>query len=283
MSFDGLYHGDRALPETWRCTLLTIEATKVIRSLRGGAQSLLVECNDQRYYILKMASNPQGPNILANELIGTTLARSVGLPVAEPACISLSQNFLDRNPTIYLEGTKGKYRPDVGVHFGSRLVGDISGSNRPDGYLRRSEVHSVVNRASFLNMYIFDLWANHQDDRQAIFVHDRDSRQLWSIFIDHGHLFGGPTWDLPERQRPSLYFERSIYKELWNKDAAEIFVNLLQETIPRALAHILPLTPNHWFTGDLSLLELTLLERLENLPKLVARVPILSDRFESIP
>ena len=56
--------------------LLTV--TTVIRTQKGGSQSRLVTCDDGKLYVLKMHPNPQGPNVLANEAIGSILLRGLG-------------------------------------------------------------------------------------------------------------------------------------------------------------------------------------------------------------
>jgi hypothetical protein len=56
-------------------------AIKQIRRMRGGAQSHLMRCDVENYYVVKFQNNPQG----ANELLGTRLAARLGLaiPAAE--------------------------------------------------------------------------------------------------------------------------------------------------------------------------------------------------------
>ncbi|MGH9781379.1 MAG: HipA family kinase, partial [Candidatus Acidiferrales bacterium] len=56
-------------------------AIEYIRRMRGGAQSHLMRCEDENYYVVKFQNNPQGTRILANELLGTRLAARIGLPV----------------------------------------------------------------------------------------------------------------------------------------------------------------------------------------------------------
>ncbi|MCU1248987.1 MAG: hypothetical protein JWQ49_2016, partial [Edaphobacter sp.] len=65
------------------CSTVFLSANKYIRKMKGGSQSILVQCDDNRFYVVKMAGNPQGSNILANEFLGSVIARAVGLPVAE--------------------------------------------------------------------------------------------------------------------------------------------------------------------------------------------------------
>ena len=71
------------------CSTVFLSANKYIRKMKGGSQSILVQCDDNRFYVVKMAGNPQGSNILANEFLGSVIAHAVGLPVAECRVIRL--------------------------------------------------------------------------------------------------------------------------------------------------------------------------------------------------
>src|SRR5713226_6417980 len=55
-------------------------AVEEVRRMRGGSQSHLMRCSDGNYYVVKFQNNPQHRRILVNELLGTRLARRLGLP-----------------------------------------------------------------------------------------------------------------------------------------------------------------------------------------------------------
>jgi len=58
-----------------------------IRRMRGGAQSHLMRCSDGNYYVVKFQNNPQHRRILVNELLGTNLAKRLGLPTTPVAVV----------------------------------------------------------------------------------------------------------------------------------------------------------------------------------------------------
>ena len=66
------------------------QAVEHVRRLRGGAQSHLMRCDDGDYYVVKFQNNPQGIRILANEMLAGKLAQALGLPVAQPEVIEVS-------------------------------------------------------------------------------------------------------------------------------------------------------------------------------------------------
>ncbi|WP_353072156.1 HipA family kinase [Tunturiibacter gelidoferens] len=105
------------------CSTVFLSANKYIRKMKGGSQSILVQCDDNRFYVVKMAGNPQGPNVVANEFLGSVIAGAVGLPVAESMLIHLSDHFIDSDPDIWFELPSERKRPDAGLHFGSLPVG----------------------------------------------------------------------------------------------------------------------------------------------------------------
>ena len=68
-----------------------LAVTTVVKKQPGGSQSRLVRCDDGKLYVLKMTPNPQGPNVLANEVLGSILMRGLGLPAPpwKPVAINL--------------------------------------------------------------------------------------------------------------------------------------------------------------------------------------------------
>lgn len=252
--------------EAFDCCVLT--ANRFIRKMRGGAQSLLMQCTDGQYVIVKMFGNPQGPNILANELIGTAVSSAVGLPVAQGSLVYLSDEFIDQNPALWFETKDGRVRPEAGFHFGSLFVGEPSGVYRPTDYITRSRVSSIHNRPAFLGMYIMDVWANHQDNRQAILFASAECESEVR-FIDHGHMFAGPRWEFSARPGLAYHLERSIYSNLWQPDRVAEWISHFDTVLPDALSHAVSLLPAQWYKGEITLLCKVLMDRLANLTQLI--------------
>jgi hypothetical protein len=253
------------------CSTVFLSANKYIRKMKGGSQSILVQCDDNRFYVVKMAGNPQGSNVLANEFLGTVIADAVGLPVAEGKLIHLSDYFIDSEPEMWFELSSGRKRPNTGLHFGSLLVGQPSGPERPSEYICRSRVNTIANRDAFLGMYLLDVWANHQDNRQAVLL-----RRPWDdtqeiFFIDHGHMFGGSEWSFQERPGVALHLESSIYTDLWDDDIVFSWISHFQTVLPDVLSRAASVIPSQWYNGDLGSLLDGLIHRLSVLAELVER------------
>jgi hypothetical protein len=250
------------------CSSAILSANKFIRKLKGGSQSNLIQANDSNYYVVKMMENPQGSNVLANESLGSRVASAVGLPVADNKGIYLSDTFIDRSPDLWFESPAGRRRPNKGVHFGSLFIGQLSGLQRPNEYISPSRVENIANRQDFLGMYILDVWANHQDSRQAIFCRSSDGTQK-AFFIDHGHMFGGPEWTFQHRPGIALHLEKNIYRDLWNEDRVASWISHFQVVIPSALSYANVAMQPRWYKGKADELIARLTERLCHLPELV--------------
>jgi hypothetical protein len=250
------------------CSNAILSANKYIRKMRGKSQSVLVRANDGNHYFVKMTNNPVGANSLANELIGALLAKAVGLPVAESKGIYFSDSFIDSHPQLWFELPSGVRRPNKGVQCGSLLLGQTSGTKRPTEYISRSRINKIINREAFLGMYLFDIWANHQDNRQAIFSR-LDENTLKVSFIDHGHMFGGPRWNFDEHFVPALHLETAVYANLWQDEQVASWISIFQSVIPAALQSAADVVHPQWCQGDLSDLIGRLTARLACLPDLI--------------
>jgi hypothetical protein len=255
--------------ESQHCSNAILSANKYIRKMKGGSQSIFVQANDGKYYVVKMKDNPQGVNTLANELLGSLMAKSVGLPVAEGKGIYLSDSFIDSYTDLWFDLPSGRRRPDKGMHFGSLFVGQPSGQSRPTEYISPSRVNLITNRDAFLGMYILDVWANHQDNRQAILRRASDELTQEAFFIDHGHMFGGPEWDFKECPGVAFHLEMAVYSDLWQDEQIASWISHFQTVVPEVLTSVAHSMPSQWYKGEIAELIGRLAERLANLPELI--------------
>jgi hypothetical protein len=255
--------------ESQHCSNAILSANKYIRKMKGGSQSIFVQANDGKYYVVKMKDNPQGVNTLANELLGSLIAKSVGLPVAEGKGMYLSDSFIDSYPDLWFDLPSGRRRPDKGMHFGSLFVGQPSGESRPTEYISPSRVNLITNRDAFLGMYILDVWANHQDNRQAILRRASDELTQEAFFIDHGHMFGGPEWDFKECPGVAFHLEMAVYSDLWQDEQIASWISHFQTVVPEVLSWFPCIALPRWYDGDLDSLMARLTARLASLTELV--------------
>jgi hypothetical protein len=179
-----------------------------VNNLRGGSQPILARASDGLLYVVKFADNPQGPNLLFNESVGSELFRACGLAAPQWKPLLLTDAFLDRNPACWMQTAEGPRRPQAGWCFGSRFLG--GGGERLLEILPGSSFKRVTNQASFWLAWLIDICAGHADNRQAIF-RQAPSGELDAFFVDFGHLFGGPKGELRLPIQASRYLDARIY------------------------------------------------------------------------
>src|SRR5271169_3724242 len=103
---------------------MPVDARRLIRKMRGGAQAHLIECDDGHFYVVKFLNNPQHRRILINEWIASVFLNYLQISTPEVAIVSLSAEFLEGNPGIYIQLGSHHKAVEPGWHFGSRYPGD---------------------------------------------------------------------------------------------------------------------------------------------------------------
>lgn len=238
---------------------------RFIRRLNGSAQSILVEDHNDQLWVLKPKSDLQGPNALANELIGSTLCKSIGLPVPEHKVISVDEMFC-RDPRVRLWTRSGHTAVVPGLHFASRFIPDVTGKDAFE-FIPSTLQSSIRDTSNCLGMFIFDVWAMHADSRQALF--SLEGSELYPIFFDHSHLFGGPAGRTNKPFIDGRLLQRIALASFKDGVLHEQLIKRMEDILPHALHEVINETPVHWFSGELHTLEASLLNRLDSLRPLV--------------
>ena len=245
--------------------------TLVVRKLKGGSQSRLVLCDDGKLYVLKMHPNPQGPCVLANEALGSMLLSSLGFSVPRwrPITINLNIAYL-AFPELTMETANGTH---ARRHAAFTLALSISGVRRYDlfrphtGRLTESE---MVN-SSLRYVYSISGQAITTTANACIVAHKADERLYEALFIDNGHLFGGPCWSHECHRSVRLW---SHFIEQHRPTDSSIMESLtrFETRIPRLLDDAVAAVPPEWYKGDIHALYTSLLERLACLRATVTAV-----------
>jgi hypothetical protein len=236
--------------------LFAIECARRIRS--GGTKPFLMRCSDQSYYIVKFQNNPQGKRVLANELFGALLAKRLGLTVAEPAVIEVSESLvkLTEELTFAFRDRTEPCRP--GLSFGSRYVfGDpldetIFGSSEfANTYLPRNKMMKVSNLSEFIGMLVFDRWTSNGDERQVVFVRNSVDSSWFAHMIDQGLCFGGVNWDFPDCLREGVCHSEGAYESITGIEVFEPWLDRLEHEIDEViLGQMAEQIPTEWYDGD---------------------------------
>src|SRR5271167_4303918 len=134
-----------------------VRAVEHIRRMRGGAQSHLMRCSDENYYVVKFQNNPQHRRVLVNELLGTQLAELLGLPTTPVAIIEVSQELIRLTTELCVEVPQRRIPCKPGLQFGSRYAGDPHNPTLLD-FFSDDRLLSAQNLVDFVGMLVFDAW-----------------------------------------------------------------------------------------------------------------------------
>src|SRR5579885_2461303 len=251
---------------------MPVDACRLIRKMRGGAQAHLIEASDGAFYVVKFLNNPQHRRILVNEWIGAAFLTYLGIATPEPAVVRIDPEFLKQNPDVCIQLGSRRLPVEPGWHFGSRFPGDPSRSVVYD-FLPDSLLDKVENLSDFRGTLVFDKWAANADSRQAIFFRARLKEWLpgsaahparmgfVAQMMDHGYLFEGPHWRLTDSPIRGAYFRPIVYQGASSLDDFQPWLDRIvhfpEEVVDQAVKQI----PPAWIEDDASALE-DLLDRL---------------------
>ncbi len=196
-----------------------VRVTQFIRRLRGGSQPKLVKASDGYLYVVKFSGNAQGPNLIFNEVMGSELYRRCGISTPEWKALDITAEFLVNNPACRIETEKDLLRPPIGLCFGSRYLGS-SDANLFD-VLPGASYSRIFNRSSFWLAWALDICAGHADNRQVIFS-GKEGGRYEAVFLDHGHLFGGPDGLRNPDPIVSRYLDSRVYPEITKSEMRKL-------------------------------------------------------------
>jgi len=220
--------------------------------MRGASQPWLVRCEDGASYVVKFQNNPQHARVLANEMLASRLAQRVGLPVAVPAFVEVSNALLGDHPQLAFELGERRKPIQPGTQFGSRFPGLPSATLvvdfLPDRLLRR--VKDLTS--AFWGALVFDKWTCNCDGRQVIFHRPADDEgSAYSVaMIDQGFCFNDGDWTFPDSPLRGLYPRRLVYESVAGMNSFEPFLSRIENFTTRELEECAREIPAEWCEPD---------------------------------
>jgi len=150
----------------------------------GVSKPFIVECFDNKSYVIKYLGNDQSDKILINELICYRLARKVGIPVPEPRIVHIPNELIEFEIGLQTLGVSS------GRHFGSLYYKDtvtFTGVN---------SLKSISNKEAIAKIIAFDYWVGNDDrcDNLGNLLINTSKNKNCLIAIDYGNAFNGPDW-----------------------------------------------------------------------------------------
>ena len=263
---------------------MPINATRFIRKMRGGAQAHLLEADDGGFYIVKFQNNPQHRRILVNEVIASEILSHLEIAAPPYELVNLSADFLSANPEVLLETGTRRVPVEPGWHFGSRHPGNPETLAIFD-FVPDALLSQVANADQFLAVLAFDRWTANADGRQAVFF--RAQLKDWlarpgvpprklgfvALMIDHGYVFNGPHWELPDSALTGLYARRFVYRQVRSLADFEPWIERIRNFPPEVFDRALRRIPPGWMGADQDALEKlleSLLRRRKRITELMA-------------
>lgn len=248
----------------------------VIRPMRGGSQSYLVEGDDGSHYVAKFAKNPQGNRTLINECIASRLFQQFGISTPPIRLLHLSHTL---QQAAFLHFSMGKKKVPVssGIHLGSQCPTNPNTTAIYD-FLPRKLLANVTNLEDFPKAFVLDKLLGNADSRQAIFVRtpSRSGKPTFRAWlIDSGLMFAGQRWEVGDVPGHGLYMDRVVYgspdTQIICDKAIEMMRKLTEDQLHAASQGI----PSDWFSsGDRDALTQLFKEvqaRAARLPNVVRR------------
>ncbi len=193
-----------------------IHAVEFIRKMRGGSQPALIRCSDNKLYVAKFLNNQQGPNVLANEVLGNELLNAFDLPTPGWKAVFISNHFLKENPELCFETPLGSSPIASELYFGSEFLGDER-TGQVYEWLPKSFCSRVTNSEDFLGGHIFDVLTNHCDHRQSLFTTRDGNASIQATII----CLAVPGWKRKSRRGESLSLDRRFHTNQWSEEAVE--------------------------------------------------------------
>ncbi|MGA3224667.1 MAG: HipA family kinase [Acidobacteriaceae bacterium] len=239
---------------------MAVTAIQQIRRMRGGAQSHLMLASDGHLYVVKFRNNPQHVRVLANELLATRLAATIGLAVPPSEVIEVSEWLIQNTRELSIELRGGAQRCEAGLHFASRWVGGLMPGQTVD-YLPEGQLLEVRNLAEFAGILALDKWTCNINGRQAVFQKSRRERRYNAIFIDQGYCFHAGDWKFLDISLGGVFAENTVYRGVTGWHSFEPWLSRIESLAPEIVWGIAEIIPPEWYGSDLSALEV-LVQRL---------------------
>jgi hypothetical protein len=221
--------------------LRKVNVIRYVTPLReGGSLPAIAEADDEFMYVLKFRGAGQGPKALIAELIGSEIARAIGLRVPELVFANLEEGFgrMERDEEIQ-DLLKFSVGLNLGLHF-------LSGAITYD-----PTVHKIDPEEASLIVWLDSLLMNM--DRTAKNTNMLIwNRQLW--MIDHGASLyfhhGSTDWTAQAIRPFTLIKDHVLLGQATAMPAADEIAK--SRLTSEKISEIVSWLPDDWFSPDLN-------------------------------
>jgi hypothetical protein len=230
-----------------------------------------MRADDGHFYVVKFQNNPQHLRVLANELLATRLAESIGLPVPITDIVTVQEWLIKNTQELHVDqaGLSSQCKP--GLQFGARYVCDPAEGQVFD-YLPESMFAKVKNLAAFAGMLVLDKWLGNANGRQAVFWKKINERKYTATFIDQGYCFNAGEWNFPDSALRGVYARNFVYQGVSGWDSFEPWLSRVENMNPAVIHEIAGAVPPEWTGndwGEMETLAAAIVERRSKVRELI--------------
>jgi hypothetical protein len=225
-----------------------IQAVQHVHRMRGGAQSHLMRCSDEHFYVVKFQNNPQHRRVLANELLATRLAERVGLPVPATEVVEVGDWLISNTAELAMQLSGKNEHCAPGLQFGARFVIDPFQGQVLD-YLPESQLGRLRNANTFAGMLCVDKWTGNSNGRQAVFSKKHRERSYSATFIDQGYCFNAGEWNFADSPLRGVYSRNEVYRTVTGWESFEPWLTRVELMPLETIVECADGIPPEWY-GD---------------------------------
>jgi hypothetical protein len=221
-----------------------------------------MRCSDSNFYVVKFRNNPQHLRVLANELLATRLAESVGLPVPVTEVVEVGDWLIEHTPELSIQLASQTIACQPGLQFGSRyVVSPLEG--QVFDYLPVEMLGRVRNLETFAGMLVLDKWTGNANGRQAAFWRKLRERKYTASFIDQGYCFNAGEWTFPDSPLRGVYTRNEVYAGVRGWESFQPWLPQVEALDADIVWKSAGEIPPEWYESDWGALEQLVVRLLE--------------------
>ena len=220
-------------------SLRSVQVTRYVTPLReGGSLPAIAEADDGFLYVLKFRGAGQGVKALVAELIGSELARVLGLRVPELVLASLDAAFGRTEPD---EEIQDLLKASVGLNLGLHY---LSGSITFDPVVNKVDA-LLASQIVWLDCLLTNVDRTARNTNMLVW-----NKELW--LIDHGaSLYFHHSWGAAVNQqalRPFIQVKDHVLLP-WASRLPEVDAAFRKVLTPERIDAVVELVPDEWLVN----------------------------------
>lgn len=206
---------------------------------------------DGHFYVVKFQNNPQDSRVLVNEWLATRIAERIGLPVAWPEIVEVSDWLIRKTPELHIQLAGSRSACTPGLQFGSRYVIDPMDGHILD-YMPESMLDAVHlrNFEVFAGALAFDKWLCNADGRQIVYSRVRHEKKYKVTLIDQGYCFNAAEWSFPDSPLRGAFNRNIVYAGITGWNGLQPWLSRIEEFDAAELGRFAEAVPPEWYAGE---------------------------------